>query len=152
MRHRNVVLKKRISFRLTISVSITDTVFGCVMFACVVCLWCVTYVCSLTRLVGWRDPPALACVGFFSNLLLLWNRKCTGTCFCFVSGQHRVAVVLLNWVHARSWFHNQAPFSCENFWKKILVALFVVIWQNLSNHGLSRLKRFVSTFTNKLYN
>jgi hypothetical protein len=35
----------------------------------------------------------------------------------------------------------------ENF-----CSTFVVIWQNLSNHGLTRLKRFVSTFTDKLYN
>jgi hypothetical protein len=45
-----------------------------------------------------------------------------------------------------------APFSCEIFWRKIPVALFVVIWQNLSNHGLTRFKRFVSTFTDKLCN
>jgi hypothetical protein len=38
------------------------------------------------------------------------------------------------------------------FEKKILVTLFVVIWHNLSNHGLTRLKRFVSTFTDKLCN
>jgi hypothetical protein len=35
---------------------------------------------------------------------------------------------------------------------KVTVASFVVIWQNLFNHGLIRLKRFVSTFTDKLYN
>jgi hypothetical protein len=43
-------------------------------------------------------------------------------------------------------------FRCENFWRKVPVALFVVIWQNLSNHGLTRLKRFMSTFTDKLCN
>jgi hypothetical protein len=32
------------------------------------------------------------------------------------------------------------------------VVFFVVIWQNLSNHGLTRLKRFVPTFTDKLCN
>jgi hypothetical protein len=39
-------------------------------------------------------------------------------------------------------------------WKvfKIFFSTFVVIWQNLFNHGLTRLKRFVSTFTDKLYN
>jgi hypothetical protein len=40
-------------------------------------------------------------------------------------------------------------------WKslgKVSVSFFVVIWQNLSNHRLTRLKRFVSTFTDKLYN
>jgi hypothetical protein len=50
---------------------------------------------------------------------------------------------------------------CCNFlglfrWRKSLgkvpVALFVVIWQNLSNHRLTRLKRFVSAFTDKLCN
>jgi hypothetical protein len=41
------------------------------------------------------------------------------------------------------------------WWKslgKVPVAFFVVIWQNLSNYRLTRLKRFVSTFTDKLYN
>jgi hypothetical protein len=46
----------------------------------------------------------------------------------------------------------EALFSCENFWGKNHVALFVVIWQKLSNHGLTGLKRFVSTFTDKLCN
>jgi hypothetical protein len=32
------------------------------------------------------------------------------------------------------------------------VALFVVIWQILSNYGLIRLKRFVSSISSKLYN
>jgi hypothetical protein len=32
------------------------------------------------------------------------------------------------------------------------VAFFVVIWQKLSNYGLTRLKRFFSTFTDKLCN
>jgi hypothetical protein len=36
--------------------------------------------------------------------------------------------------------------------RKVIVASFVVIWQNLFNHGLTRLKRFVSTFTDKLCN
>jgi hypothetical protein len=39
----------------------------------------------------------------------------------------------------------------KSMWK-VTVASFVVIWQNLSNHGLTRLKRFVSTFTDKLCN
>jgi hypothetical protein len=37
-------------------------------------------------------------------------------------------------------------------WVKVTVVYFIVIWQNLSNHRLTRLKRFVSTFTNKLCN
>jgi hypothetical protein len=37
------------------------------------------------------------------------------------------------------------------FWKSTVI-LFVCIWQTLSNHGLTRLKTFVSTFTDKLYN
>jgi hypothetical protein len=42
---------------------------------------------------------------------------------------------------------------CESlFFRKRTVAIFVVIWQNLSNYGLTRLKRFVSTFTYKLCN
>jgi hypothetical protein len=36
--------------------------------------------------------------------------------------------------------------------RKVIVASFVVIWQNLSNHRLIRLKRFVPTFTDKLCN
>jgi hypothetical protein len=43
-------------------------------------------------------------------------------------------------------------FRCENFWGKVFVAFFVVIWQNFFNHGLTRLKRFISTFTDKLCN
>jgi hypothetical protein len=31
-------------------------------------------------------------------------------------------------------------------------SFFVVIWQILSNHGLIRLKRFVSSISSKLYN
>jgi hypothetical protein len=34
----------------------------------------------------------------------------------------------------------------------VTVAYFVVIWQNLSNNGLTRLKRFVPTFIDKLCN
>jgi hypothetical protein len=43
-------------------------------------------------------------------------------------------------------------FRREFFFRKVSVALFVVICQNLFNHGLTRLKRFVSTFTDKLCN
>jgi hypothetical protein len=39
----------------------------------------------------------------------------------------------------------------KNFGEKIHVALSF-IWQNLSNHGLTSLKRFASTFTEKLCN
>jgi hypothetical protein len=45
--------------------------------------------------------------------------------------------------------------GCVHFAKsswKVTVASFVVIWQNLSNYGLTRLKRFVPTFTDKLCN
>jgi hypothetical protein len=44
---------------------------------------------------------------------------------------------------------------CVHFAKsrwKIIVASFVVICQNLSNHRLTRLKRFVPIFTDKLCN
>jgi hypothetical protein len=40
----------------------------------------------------------------------------------------------------------------RNIWGKNSCNTFVVIWQNLSNHELIRLKRFISTFTDKLYN
>jgi hypothetical protein len=30
--------------------------------------------------------------------------------------------------HQSDTTNNKAPFSCENFWGKILVAFFVVIW------------------------
>jgi hypothetical protein len=45
--------------------------------------------------------------------------------------------------------------GCFHFAKsswKVTVASFVVIWQNLSNYGLTRLKRFVPIFTDKLCN
>jgi hypothetical protein len=45
--------------------------------------------------------------------------------------------------------------GCVHFAKsnwKVTVASFVVIWQNLFNYGLTRLKRFVPTFTDKLCN
>jgi hypothetical protein len=40
----------------------------------------------------------------------------------------------------------------RNIWGKYSCSTFVVIWQNLSNYELIRLKRFISNFTNKLYN
>jgi hypothetical protein len=40
----------------------------------------------------------------------------------------------------------------RNIWGKYSYSTFVVIWQNLSNYELIRLKRFISTFTDKLYN
>jgi hypothetical protein len=40
----------------------------------------------------------------------------------------------------------------RNIREKYSCSTFVVIWQNLSNHKLNRLKRFISTFTDKLYN
>jgi hypothetical protein len=46
-------------------------------------------------------------------------------------------------------------FGCVHFAKsrwKVIVLFFVVIWQNLSNHRLTKLKRFVPTFTDKLCN
>jgi hypothetical protein len=42
-----------------------------------------------------------------------------------------------------------ADYVVKFFLVKIIVALFVVIWQNLSNYGLTRFKRFVSTFIDK---
>jgi hypothetical protein len=48
-----------------------------------------------------------------------------------------------------------ASFGCvqiQNILGKYFYSTFVVIWQNLSNHELIRLKRFISTFTDKLYN
>jgi hypothetical protein len=51
--------------------------------------------------------------------------------------------------------NKKVSLGCVHFAKsrwKITVASFVVIWQNLSNHGLTRLKRFVPTFTDKLCN
>jgi hypothetical protein len=40
----------------------------------------------------------------------------------------------------------------RNIRGKYSCSTFVVIWQNLSNHELIMLKRFISTFTDKLYN
>jgi hypothetical protein len=45
-----------------------------------------------------------------------------------------------------------ALFRSEIFWRKISVALSLLFGKNLSNHGLTRLKKFVSTFTDKLCN
>jgi hypothetical protein len=47
-------------------------------------------------------------------------------------------------------FYGRVHFA-KSSWK-VTVASFVVIWQNLSNYGLTRLKRFVPTFTDKLCN
>jgi hypothetical protein len=51
-----------------------------------------------------------------------------------------------------SLFETMGVFRCQKFLGKVSVALFVVIWQKLSNHGLTKLKRVVSTFTDKLCN
>jgi hypothetical protein len=40
----------------------------------------------------------------------------------------------------------------RNILEKYSCSTFVVICQNLSNHKLIKLKRFVSTFADKLYN
>jgi hypothetical protein len=47
---------------------------------------------------------------------------------------------------------NRGCVQFRNTWGKYSCSTFVVIWQNLSNHKLIRLKRFISTFTDKLYN
>ena len=43
-------------------------------------------------------------------------------------------------------------FSSRKVCEKIIIARFDFIWQLLSNHGVIRLKRFVSSFTTKLCN
>jgi hypothetical protein len=55
--------------------------------------------------------------------------------------------------HRHSSMIRQRPrLVVEIFGRKILVTFFVVIWQNLSNRGLTKLKRFVSIFMDKLCN
>jgi hypothetical protein len=49
--------------------------------------------------------------------------------------------------------HTWGRFSCQFFfWQNGTVTLFVVIWQLMSNHGLIRLKRFVSFISSELCN
>ena len=47
---------------------------------------------------------------------------------------------------------SKGVFSSRKVREKVAVAHFGFIWQLLSNHGVISLKRFVSSFTTKLYN
>ena len=46
----------------------------------------------------------------------------------------------------------KALFSSQNFASFFYCNTFVFIWQTLSNHGVTRLKRFISQISGKLYN
>jgi hypothetical protein len=62
---------------------------------------------------------------------------------------------LCNWHYKNAYFSRVCVYGCVHFAKsswKVTVASFVVIRQNLSNYGLTRLKRFVPIFTDKLCN
>jgi hypothetical protein len=81
---------------------------------------------------GFREKEINACISSGSNSLSNWWEEERG----------KIIGVLFY-------------YGCVHFAKsrrKVTVASFVVIWQNLSNHGLNRLKRFVPTFTDKLCN
>jgi hypothetical protein len=53
---------------------------------------------------------------------------------------------------ANRWWLVKGGFASRKSSWKVTVASFIVIWQNLSDYGLTRLKIFVSTFTDKLCN
>jgi hypothetical protein len=131
-------------------------------------VWCHIYfvrhgveVPSPPSSLGRRPPNSLAVVKFNNKRVkpkpeyaLLPQVKTVHCCTCTGSGLLYLVQVLTPTLQVYSMLQllhitttTKAPFSGENFWEKILIALFVVIWQNLSNHGLTRFKRFVSTFT-----
>ena len=54
--------------------------------------------------------------------------------------------------HHSPWIPKACLFSCDFFFEFRYCSTFVFIWQTLSNQGVTRLKRFVSWFTDKLCN
>jgi hypothetical protein len=75
-------------------------------------------------------------------------------CFCWCSSAvcSRCECVVDRVVLVVVGLSSLASFRSEFFFGKNFCSTFVVIWQNLSNHGLARFKRFVSTFIDKLCN